>query len=152
MPEGRLMPVYDAAMAYKAEGVPLVVVGGRDYGAGSSRDWAAKVTRLLGVRAVIVESFERIHRSNLICMGVLPLQFPDGVSRHTLGLDGGEVFDIEGMAAIAKPRGEVACRIRRADGAVETLALRSRLDTAYEVDYWRNGGILDTVLRIQLAA
>jgi aconitate hydratase len=152
MPDGGMMPVYDAAMAYKAEGVPLVVVGGRDYGAGSSRDWAAKVTRLLGVRAVIVESFERIHRSNLICMGVLPLQFPDGVSRHTLGLDGGEVFDIEGMAAIAKPRGEVACRIRRADGAVETLALRSRLDTAYEVDYWRNGGILDTVLRIQLAA
>lgn len=147
MPEGTSTSIYDAAAAYRARGVPLVVVAGKEYGAGSSRDWAAKVTRLLGIRAVIAESFERIHRSNLICMGVLPLEFTGGATRRTLGLDGGEILDIEGVAGLERPGGTVTCCIRRPDGATETIMLRSRLDTAYDVDYWRNGGILDYVLR-----
>ncbi|WP_337997543.1 aconitate hydratase AcnA [Oleispirillum naphthae] len=147
MPEGSVVDVYDAAAAYRAAGVPLVVVAGKEYGAGSSRDWAAKVTRLLGVRAVIAESFERIHRSNLICMGVLPLQFPEGVTRTTLGLTGCEVFDIAGLTEIRRPGGTLLCRIRRPGEAEGTVTLQVRLDTAYEVDYWRNGGILDYVLR-----
>ena len=147
MPEGTVTSVYDAAMAYSTRRVPLVVVAGKEYGAGSSRDWAAKVTHLLGIRAVIAESFERIHRSNLICMGVLPLEFTDGATRRTLRLDGSELFDIEGVAGIERPGGTVTCRIHRVDGSIETVALRSRLDTAYDVDYWRNGGILDYVLR-----
>src|SRR3546814_9204014 len=97
-PDGEVMPIYDAAMRYEAEGVPLVIVGGKEYGTGSSRDWAAKGTRLLGVQAVIVESYERIHRSNLVGMGVLPLQFKEGVDRTTLGIDGSEIFDITGVA------------------------------------------------------
>ncbi len=146
-PSGEVMPIYDAAMKYKDEGVPLVVVAGREYGTGSSRDWAAKGTRLLGVKAVIVESFERIHRSNLVGMGVLPLEFKPGVSRKTLRLDGTELFDISGIADGIVPRQDVACRITRADGSVEEIALVCRIDTLDEVEYFRHGGILQYVLR-----
>ncbi len=147
MPDGEVMPIFDAAMKYAEEGVPLVVVAGREYGTGSSRDWAAKGTRLLGVRAVIVESFERIHRSNLVGMGVLPLQFKDGASRKTLKLDGSETYDIAGIAAGLEPRQDVACRITRADGRSEEITLTCRIDTLDEMEYFRNGGILQYVLR-----
>ncbi|MDH5410308.1 MAG: aconitate hydratase AcnA, partial [Alphaproteobacteria bacterium] len=146
-PSGEVMPIYDAAMKYKEDGVPLVIVGGKEYGTGSSRDWAAKGTRLLGAKAVIVESFERIHRSNLVGMGVLPLEFPDGVNRKTLKLDGTETFDIGGVAEGLKPRAELPCTITRADGSTETISLRCRIDTLDELDYYRNGGILQYVLR-----
>ncbi|MGE0715174.1 MAG: aconitate hydratase AcnA [Alphaproteobacteria bacterium] len=147
LPSGDVMPIYEAAMRYEAEGVPLVVVAGKEYGTGSSRDWAAKGTRLLGVRAVIVESFERIHRSNLVGMGVMPLQFPDGVTRKTLALDGTEMWDILGIAAGIKPRMEITSRIHRADGRVEEVPLLCRIDTLDEVEYYRHGGILQYVLR-----
>ncbi len=146
MPDGALMPIYDAAMKYQAEGVPLVVVGGKEYGTGSSRDWAAKGTLLLGVKAVIVESFERIHRSNLLGMGVLPLQFTDGVTRKTLALDGTETFDITGLEAGITPGMEIACRIRRAGGATDEITLLCRIDTVDEAEYFRAGGILPYVL------
>ena len=129
MPDGKVMPIYDAAMQYQKEGVPLVIIAGKEYGTGSSRDWAAKGTQLLGVRAVIAESFERIHRSNLVGMGVLPLQFKDGMTARALKLDGTELFDILGIAAGLKPRIELACRIHRADGKVETIPLLCRIDT-----------------------
>ena len=116
LPDGTVMPIYDAAMQYQKEGVPLVVLAGKEYGSGSSRDWAAKGTRLLGVKAVIVESFERIHRSNLIGMGVLPLQFKPGTDRKSLKLDGGEFFDIAGIASGLKPRAELSCKITRSSG------------------------------------
>src|SRR3546814_20480864 len=125
MPDGEVMPIYDAAMRYEAEGVPLVIVGGKEYGTGSSRDWAAKGTRLLGVQAVIVESYERIHRSNLVGMGVLPLQFKEGVDRTTLGIDGSEIFDITGVAGGITPGMDVACPIRRADGSTAPIDLPS---------------------------
>ena len=147
MPEGTEMPVFDAAMAYQADGVPLVVFAGKEYGTGSSRDWAAKGTRLLGVRAVIAESFERIHRSNLVGMGVLPLEFTEGATRKSLGLDGSERIDLEGIAAGITPGMTVTCRIRRVDGAVQEVPLRCRIDTADEADYYRHGGILHYVLR-----
>ena len=147
MPDGAVMPIYDAAMKYQEEGVPLVVIGGKEYGTGSSRDWAAKGTRLLGVKAVIVESFERIHRSNLVGMGVLPLQFTNGVTRKTLKLDGSEIFDIAVIAEGLNPRAELACTITRADGASETISLLCRIDTLDELEYYRNGGILQYVLR-----
>ena len=146
MPDGALMSIYDAAMKYQAEGVPLVVVGGKEYGTGSSRDWAAKGTLLLGVKAVIVESFERIHRSNLLGMGVLPLQFTDGVTRKTLALDGTETFDITGLEAGITPGMEIACRIRRAGGATDEITLLCRIDTVDEAEYFRAGGILPYVL------
>ena len=139
-------------MRYQDEGVPLVVIGGKEYGTGSSRDWAAKGTRLLGVKAVIVESFERIHRSNLIGMGVLPLQFKDGASRATLGLGGEETFDILGVAEGLEPRQDLACRIHRPDGSVEETALLCRIDTGDEIEYYRHGGILHYVLRDLLKA
>jgi aconitate hydratase len=139
-------------MKYAKEGVPLVVVAGKEYGSGSSRDWAAKGVRLLGVRAAIAESFERIHRSNLIGMGVLPLEFPAGVTRKTLNLDGTEVFDIVGIAAGVTPRTTLKCTIKRADGRTETLDLRCRIDTLDEVEYYRHGGILQYVLRNMLKA
>ena len=151
MPGGEQMTIFDTAARYREEGVPMVVIGGKDYGQGSSRDWAAKGTRALGVRAVIAEGVERIHRSNLIGMGVLPLQFPEGVSRLTLGLDGSEVFGLTGMAAGIEPGMPVTCRIRRTDGGTETVTLRCRLDTKGEVDYYRNGGSLHYVLRKMLA-
>ncbi len=145
-----VMPIYDAAMRYKADGVPLVIVAGKEYGTGSSRDWAAKGTNLLGVRAVIAESFERIHRSNLVGMGVLPLQFPAGVDRRTLGLTGDETFTIENVAGL-RPRQDVTVTLTRADGAVETFTARCRIDTVNELEYFLNGGILHYVLR-KLAA
>ena len=147
MPDGEVMTIYEAAMRYREEGVPLVVVGGKEYGTGSSRDWAAKGTRLLGVKAVIVESFERIHRSNLVGMGVLPLQFPAGVDRETLGLDGSEVFDITGISDGLQPRMDVPCTITRADGSRVSVDLVCRIDTVDEADYYRSGGILQYVLR-----
>ena len=147
MPDGAQMPIYDAAVKYQGEGVPLVIVAGKEYGTGSSRDWAAKGTLLLGVKAVIAESFERIHRANLVGMGVLPLQFKDGMTRKTLALDGSETFDITGVAAGIKPRMDVACRITRKDGSTQDVTLLCRIDTLDEVEYYRHGGILPYVLR-----
>ena len=145
-PDGAEMPIYDAAQKYEAEGVPLVVFGGKEYGMGSSRDWAAKGTMLLGIKAVLVESFERIHRSNLVGMGVLPLTLPEGVTRHTLGLTGDEVIDITGIETITA-RMQVPVTIHRADGSTETLSALCRIDTDDEVEYYRHGGILQYVLR-----
>jgi len=150
VPTGDVEAIYDAAMKYKAEGTPLVVIGGKEYGTGSSRDWAAKGTTLLGVRAVIVESFERIHRSNLVGMGVLPLQFADGVDRKTLKLDGSETFTITGVADL-RPRQAVTVEMTRADGSRETFETKCRIDTVNELEYFLNGGILQYVLR-KLAA
>ncbi len=146
MPDGEMMSIYDAAERYRAENVPLVVFGGKEYGMGSSRDWAAKGTRLLGVRAVIAESFERIHRSNLVGMGVLPLLFPLGVDRRTLGLTGEEIIDLGGLDRIV-PRMDLAMIIHRPDGTTDTVDLICRVDTLDEVDYYRHGGILPYVLR-----
>ncbi|WP_404368499.1 aconitate hydratase AcnA [Sphingomonas sp. MMS24-J45] len=148
--KGEVMPIYDAAMRFKADGTPLVVIAGKEYGTGSSRDWAAKGTNLLGVRAVITESFERIHRSNLVGMGVLPLQFAEGVDRKTLKLDGSESFTIMKVAEI-RPRQDVEVVMTRADGTVETFLTRCRIDTVNELEYFLNGGILQYVLR-KLAA
>ncbi|MFQ5970998.1 MAG: aconitate hydratase AcnA [Alphaproteobacteria bacterium] len=146
-PSGEVATIYDAAMRYMAEGVPLIVVGGKEYGTGSSRDWAAKGPRLLGVGAVIAESFERIHRTNLVGMGVLPLQFKDGANAESLGLVGTETFDITGVAAALAPQMNVHCRIAHADGATREIELLCRIDTLDEVEYYRNGGILQYVLR-----
>ena len=148
--KGETMPIYDAAMRFKADGTPLVVIAGKEYGTGSSRDWAAKGTNLLGVRAVITESFERIHRSNLVGMGVLPLQFAEGVDRKTLKLDGSESFTIMKVAEI-RPRQDVEVTLTRADGTVEIFLTRCRIDTVNELEYFLNGGILQYVLR-KLAA
>ena len=147
---GEIMAIYDAAMRHKADGTPLVVIAGKEYGTGSSRDWAAKGTNLLGVRAVIAESFERIHRSNLVGMGVLPLQFAEGTSRQTLGLTGDETFTITNVAGL-KPRQDVEVAFTRADGSTGSFTARCRIDTANELDYFLNGGILHYVLR-KLAA
>ncbi len=144
---GEVMSIYDAAMKYADEGVPLVVFGGKLYGNGSSRDWAAKGTRLLGVKAVIAESFERIHRSNLIGMGVLPLQFKDGASRLTLRLDGSESFDLTGIAGGIRPGMDVDLTVNRADGASDRITLTCRIDTLDEAEYVKAGGILQYVLR-----
>lgn len=148
--KGEVMPIYDAAMKHKADGTPLVVVAGKEYGTGSSRDWAAKGTSLLGVRCVIVESFERIHRSNLVGMGVLPLQFKDGEGRESLGLTGNESFTIEGVANL-RPRQDVTVKVTRADGSTFDFVATCRIDTVNELDYFLNGGILQYVLR-KLAA
>ncbi|MCS7187256.1 MAG: aconitate hydratase AcnA, partial [Armatimonadota bacterium] len=145
--EKEVMTIYDAAMKYKEKGVPLMVIGGKEYGSGSSRDWAAKGPALLGVKAVIAETFERIHRSNLVGMGILPLQFKPGENRETLGLTGEEVFDIEGIAEGLHPRKELTVRARKPDGSESTFTVIARLDTPIEVDYYRHGGILPYVLR-----
>jgi aconitate hydratase len=148
VPTGDILPIYDAAMRYQGEGIPLVVIAGKEYGTGSSRDWAAKGTRLLGVKAVVVESFERIHRSNLIGMGVLPVQFKDGDSRQTLALAGEEIVDVrlpDGARDI-RPRQDLVLRIRRPNGRVDEVAVMSRLDTENEIAYFRCGGILQYVL------
>jgi aconitate hydratase len=145
-PGAMVMPIYDAAMKYQEENVQLVVVGGKEYGTGSSRDWAAKGTNLLGVRAVITESFERIHRSNLIGMGVLPLQFTGSVDRNSLKLDGTELFDITGLNALT-PRGEVDVKVTRTDGSSEFFKALCRIDTDGELGYYKNGGVLHYVLR-----
>ncbi|MBU6234574.1 MAG: aconitate hydratase AcnA, partial [Alphaproteobacteria bacterium] len=146
-PTAETLSIYDAAMKYKADGTPLVVVAGKEYGTGSSRDWAAKGTNLLGVRAVIAESFERIHRSNLVGMGVLPLVFKNGQTRADLKLDGTETLDITGVAAGISPRMDVTLTITRVTGAKETHTLLCRIDTLDEVEYFKNGGILPYVLR-----
>ena len=152
MPSGDVMPIYNAAMTYKTENTPLIVMAGKEYGTGSSRDWAAKGTRLLGVKAVIAESFERIHRSNLVGMGVLPLQFLPGEDRAALKLDGTEMFDVTGFAAGIHPGMEAILTIRRASGVVQELPLLCRIDTLDEVEYYRAGGILQYVLRNMMAA
>ncbi|TCM84741.1 aconitate hydratase AcnA [Rhodovulum steppense] len=146
-PDGAQTSIYDAAMAWQAQGVPLVVIGGIEYGAGSSRDWAAKGTALLGVKAVIAESFERIHRSNLVGMGVIPFEFTGGDNRKTLELKGDESFSISGLAGDLKPLAEVPCTIRSADGRERTITLKCRIDTAIEKEYVEHGGVLHYVLR-----
>jgi aconitate hydratase len=146
LPSGEQMPIYDAAMRYAAEHVPLVIVGGKEYGTGSSRDWAAKGTLLLGVKAVIVESFERIHRSNLVGMGVLPLTFKDGMDRKSLGLTGEEILDILGLENLS-PRMDLSLVIHRPNGTTDTVPVLCRVDTLDEVAYYRHGGILHYVLR-----
>ncbi|HFQ15519.1 MAG TPA: aconitate hydratase, partial [Rhodobacteraceae bacterium] len=145
-PDGEKMPIYDAAMKYREQGVPLVVFAGREYGTGSSRDWAAKGTVLLGVRAVIVQSFERIHRSNLIGMGVLPLVFHDGKSWRDYAITGTETVSITGLSSIT-PRAEMVAIITREDGSSEEIPLLCRIDTEDELAYYNNGGILHYVLR-----
>ncbi|MCW5621564.1 MAG: aconitate hydratase, partial [Burkholderiales bacterium] len=150
-PSGDAMSIYDAAMRYIEEGVPTVVFGGEEYGTGSSRDWAAKGTQLLGVRAVVARSFERIHRSNLVGMGVLPLQFLGEDSAASLGLHGDEEIDVLGLENI-RPQQELTLSIRRADGSRREVKVKSRIDTAIEVDYYKHGGILPYVLRDILKA
>jgi len=147
LPGGEQMTIFDASQRYQADGVPLIVIAGSEYGTGSSRDWAAKGTLLLGVRAVIAKSFERIHRSNLIGMGVLPLQFDPGADRETLGLTGEETYDIEGIAGALAPGKRLTVRARAADGSVKTFIAVCRIDTPVEVDYYNHGGILPFVLR-----
>ncbi|MFL6795655.1 MAG: aconitate hydratase AcnA, partial [Sphingomicrobium sp.] len=150
-PTGEQMAIYDAAMAYKYDGTPLIILAGKEYGTGSSRDWAAKGTVLLGVRAVVAESFERIHRSNLVGMGVLPLQFRDGDNAESVGLDGSETFTITGVSGI-EPRQDVAVAVTKADGTNATFTARCRIDTYNELEYFRSGGILHYVLRRLAAA
>lgn len=147
MPDGEEMSIYDASMEYQKDGVPLVVIAGKEYGTGSSRDWAAKGTLLLGVKAVIAESFERIHRSNLIGMGVLPLEFKDGVNRKTLNLDGSEEITLTGIEGNFKPSDDVTLTVKRSDGSTEDVKVKSRIDTQNELEYYRHGGILQYVLR-----
>ncbi len=147
IPTGTEMPIYDAAMKYIAANTPLIVVAGKEYGTGSSRDWAAKGTKLLGIRAVIAESFERIHRSNLVGMGVLPLQFTNGMTRAALKLDGSETFDIAGIATGLRPRMELTVTVTRKDGTKENITALCRIDTLDEIEYFKNGGILHYVLR-----
>ena len=146
-PSGDRMSIFDAASRYAGEGIPLVIVAGAEYGTGSSRDWAAKGTRLLGVKAVVAESFERIHRANLVGMGVLPLEFHRGLDRRNLGLDGSEILDVTGLAGPVKPRQSLRLAIRRTDGTVTEAAVLCRIDTIDEADYYRHGGILQYVLR-----
>jgi len=146
-PEGKVMSVYEAAMEYKKRGIDLVVVAGREYGAGSSRDWAAKGTKLLGVKAVIVESFERIHRSNLIGMGILPLQFKEGLNRKKLNIKGSELFTIIDIEKNLEPRQDIDCEIKYDDGTTKKIKLLCRIDTINEIEYYKNDGILKYVLR-----
>jgi aconitate hydratase len=146
-PHGDQMSIYDASIKYQAAKIPLIVIAGQEYGTGSSRDWAAKGTRLLGVKAVIAQSFERIHRSNLVGMGVLPCQFKEGVSAQTLNLDGTETFDLIGFEKEIKPRHDVTLVIRRANGESEQVPVTLRIDTPIEADYYRHGGILPYVFR-----
>jgi aconitate hydratase len=150
-PTGEIMPIYDAAMLYKQDGRPLVVVAGKEYGTGSSRDWAAKGTLLLGVQAVIAESFERIHRSNLVGMGVLPLQFREGENAASLGLTGAEKYTITGIADL-KPRQDVEVKVKRDNGEEFSFTARCRIDTYNELEYFKAGGILQYVLRRLAAA
>jgi aconitate hydratase len=146
LPTGEVTSIYEASLRYKADATPLVVLAGKEYGTGSSRDWAAKGTMLLGVSAVIAESFERIHRSNLVGMGVLPLQFIDGQNPSSLGLDGTEHFDIQ-IDESVRPGAMIEVKARKGDGSVTNFKVRCRIDTPVEIDYYRNGGILQTVLR-----
>jgi aconitate hydratase len=150
-PSGEQMTIYDAAMKYIAQGTPTVVFAGEEYGTGSSRDWAAKGTQLLGVKAVVARSFERIHRSNLVGMGVLPLQFLGSDSAESLGIKGDEEISILGMEEI-RPQQELRLAIKRKDGSIQHVRVKSRIDTAIEVDYYKHGGILPYVLREILQA
>ena len=145
-PDGARLSIYDAAMLYKSENVPLIVIAGEEYGTGSARDWAAKATRLLGVRAVVASSFERIHGSNLVGMGLLPCQFPPGKNAAAYGLDGTEVFDLVGLDETIKPGAAVTLVVHRKNGEVEKIPLALRLDTQMEVDYVQRGGIMPYVL------
>jgi aconitate hydratase len=145
--DGQKTSIYDASMAYQKAGVPLIILAGQEYGTGSSRDWAAKGTNLLGVKVVVAQSFERIHRSNLVGMGVLPLQFKEGVTAQTLKLDGTETYDVVGLDASIKPQQDLTLKITRKDGAVENVSVRCRIDTPIEIDYYQHGGILPYVLR-----
>jgi aconitate hydratase len=147
LPDGEQLSVYAGAMKYKAEHVPLVILAGKEYGSGSSRDWAAKGTFMLGVRAVIAESYERIHRSNLIGMGVLPLQFPNGENRETLGLTGEELYRVDGIATGLAPGATLTVTATRADGSTKVFKAIARIDTLVELDYYKHGGILQFVLR-----
>jgi aconitate hydratase len=149
VPSGEQMSIFDAAMRYMDEGTPLVVIGGKEYGSGSSRDWAAKGTHLLGVQAVIAQSYERIHRSNLVGMGVLPLEFKDGDGAVALGLTGKETFDILGMADLT-PGGDLTVVASDADGSVQEFRVTVKLNSEVEVAYWRNGGILHKFIRDQM--
>jgi aconitate hydratase len=151
-PDGVETSIYDASMAYQAKGVPLIILAGQEYGTGSSRDWAAKGTNLLGVKVVVAQSFERIHRSNLVGMGVLPLQFKEGTTAHTLKLDGSETYDVVGLTAAIKPQQDLTLKITRPDGTVENVSVRCRIDTPIEIDYYQHGGILPYVLRQIVAA
>jgi aconitate hydratase len=150
-PGGGKFSIYDAAMEYKRRGTPLIVVAGQEYGTGSSRDWAAKGTNLLGVRVVVAQSFERIHRSNLVGMGVLPLQFKEGTTAQTLKLDGTETYDVLGFSSALKPQQDLTLRITRKNGEKLEIPVRCRIDTPIEIDYYRHGGILPFVLRQILA-
>ena len=150
-PDCERMSIYDASMKYAQKSVPLVVISGQEYGTGSSRDWAAKGTRLLGVKAVIAQSFERIHRSNLVGMGVLPCQFKDGTNAATLGLDGTEIFDVIGLENGVHPRQDLTLVVHRASGETEEVPVILRIDTPIEIDYYQHGGILPYVLRQLLA-
>ena len=150
-PSGDRLSIYDAAMRYQKEGVPLVVIAGQEYGTGSSRDWAAKGTRLLGVKAVVAQSFERIHRSNLVGMGVLPCQFKEGVNAASLNLDGTETFDLLGLEHGVKPQQDVMLVVHRANEETENVPVTLRIDTPVEIDYYQHGGILPYVLRQLLA-
>jgi aconitate hydratase len=151
-PDGERMSIYDASMKYQEEGTPLVVMAGQEYGTGSSRDWAAKGTRLLGVKVVVAQSFERIHRSNLVGMGVLPCQFKEGTNAASLKLDGTETFDVTGLeGGEVQPRQDVTLTINRADGSIEHVPVTLRIDTPIEIDYYLHGGILPYVLRQLLA-
>jgi aconitate hydratase len=147
LPTGELTTVFDASVKYQAEGVPLMVLAGKEYGSGSSRDWAAKGTFMLGIKAVIAQSYERIHRSNLIGMGVLPLQFADGESKESLGLTGEETYDIGGIAQDLAPGKPVAVHVTAPDGTSRTIAVKARIDTIVELEYYKHGGILQYVLR-----
>jgi aconitate hydratase len=154
LPEGEPMSIFDASQKYAERGVPLVILAGKEYGSGSSRDWAAKGPKLLGVRAVIAESFERIHRSNLVGMGILPLQFAEGQSAESLGLTGEEIYDFPGLTALLAHRMEkgrtLAVKATGADGKVKQFTAKVRIDTPQEIEYFEHGGILQYVLR-QLA-
>ena len=146
-PDNERLSIFDAAHKYAAEKTPLVILAGQEYGTGSSRDWAAKGTRLLGVKAVIASSYERIHRSNLVGMGVLPLQFPEGTTSQSLGLDGTEIYDVLGLGEDLKPRQNLILRITGKDGSSREISVKVRIDTPIEVDYYRHGGILPFILR-----
>jgi aconitate hydratase len=147
MPDGEKMTIYDAAMKYRENKTPLLILAGKEYGTGSSRDWAAKGTLLLGIRAVITESFERIHRSNLVCMGVLPLQFTAGGSHESIGLTGDEVYEITGIASDLTPGKELTVIAAHPDGKQTRFQVIARLDSPIEVMYYQHGGILNYVLR-----
>jgi aconitate hydratase len=150
-PDGEQMSIFDAALRYQEENVPLVILAGHEYGTGSSRDWAAKGTRLLGVKAVVAASYERIHRSNLVGMGVLPLQFLDGVTAQSLGLDGSQTFSLGGLSDAIQPGQQLKLEIQGKDRQLRYVPVKLRIDTPIEVDYYRHGGILPFVLRQLMA-